>query len=306
MFISPSSFYYGEYYLYSSKNWEMIPSGNSTWVTASGMMQNAPVIITSSGVQETQPADPFARYDGQGKYKKVGFGNFTGGQDEFALQPACSGYIVFSRPLTENVYVEYEGGTSPYYTLTSIDLNPMRNDFSTGFISFSDATDPVSIHMEATNTLLTSTGSQKTNILATVLDENNDPCPNQGVIFSIADTYISYLAPLGNGVITGLGASGYAEQITNTTDGKGNARCQYWPIHGETGAMVVIASWAYNRNIFSYVVINQSYTIGMPFYLDTAASGSYPGTYATNYPTEYYALPSGVTASKLGSTNYLI
>ena len=276
MFISPSSFFYGEYYLYSQKNWEMAPSGASSYVTASGMMQNAPVIITSSGYQETQPSDPFARYDGRGKYKKVGFGNFTlddngapiSNSMQFALQPNCSGYILFANPLTENVYIEYEGGQSPYYTYTAIDLNPMRNDFNSGFISFSDTTNPVSIHMSATNTLLTSDGSQKTNIIATVLDENDDACPNQPIVFSMADAYISYLEPINTGVITTVDSSGHPYVISDTTNGKGQARCTYWPISGQNGSQVVIASWGLDRNVFGYVVITQSYTLGNPFVLD--------------------------------------
>jgi hypothetical protein len=291
----------------------MIPSGVSSYVTASGMMQNAPVIITSSGLQETQPSDPFARYDGRGKYKKVGFGNFSIQDNgspvpnsmEFALQPDCSGYIVFANHLAENVYVEYEGEDSPYYTYTAIDLNPMRNDFSDGFISFSNDTDPVSIHMAATNTLLTANGSQKTNIIATMLDENDDACVGQPIIFSMADAYISYLEPINTGVVKTVNASGLPYVISDTTNGKGQARCQYWPINGQSGAQVVIASWGEDAGIFGYVVINQEYSSGSPFYLNTAASGSYPGTYSTNYPQEYYALPSGVTASTLNSNAQL-
>ena len=95
MLVSPSGFYYGEYYLYSSKQWEMAPSGVSSHVLVSGVTQNAPVVVTSSGLQESQPQDPWARCDGAGKYEKVGFGNFTGGSKQFALRPDCSGNIVF-------------------------------------------------------------------------------------------------------------------------------------------------------------------------------------------------------------------
>ena len=282
MFIPPSGLYYGEYYLYSDKQWVMAPSGVSTCLLASGVMQNAPVIITSSGYIETQPQDAFARYDGQRKYNKVGYGNFSllenGYPDptsrEFALHPNASGMVVFATTLKENVFIEYEAGISSYYTLTSVDLNPMRNQFKSGFISFSNETVPVSIDISATNTELTSDGAQKTNIIATMLDANNDACPNQDLIFSIADAFISYLTPIDNGVVTGVDASGTVIGITNITNSKGQARVSYWPIEGQSGAQVVTASWGQNRNIFGYVVITQAYTLGNPFVLDVSALDS--------------------------------
>lgn len=266
IWISPSGFNYSEYYLYAQKNWQMAPSGVSYYVLASGVQQNAPVIITSSGLQETSATDPFGRYDGRGKYGKVGFGNFTS-TNQFALNPSASGLISFSEPLTENVFIEYEAGNSSYYTLSSIDLNPMRNQFDSGFISFSANTYPTTVIVAATNTTLTSNGAQKTNILATLLDANGDGVPNQPLVFWIPSASFSYLEPIDNGVVTTV-IDGYPTQVTNTTNPKGQARCSYWPINGLSGTQNVYASWqtSYN-NVAGGVQVKQEYTLGNPFLL---------------------------------------
>ena len=257
----------------------MAPSGSILFLLSSGNMQNAPVIITSSGVQETQASDPFARYDGRGKYRQVGYGNFSltasgsvqQGTNEFAIHPNASGLIVFANTLTENVYIEYEGGNSSYYTMTSVDLNPMINGFNSGFISFSNQTTPSLIVVSATNDTLTSDGAQKTNILATVLDANGDGVPNQTLVFNIPGAYISYLTPIGNGVATVVGASGQATQVTNITNPKGQARVSYWPITGQNGTQIVYASLNYAGNpLFGFVFITQAYTLGNPFTLDAS------------------------------------
>ena len=153
--------------------------------------------------------------------------------------------------------------------MNTLDINPMRNNFSTGFIAFSDITTPVSIDISATNIYLTANGSQKTNIVATMLDSNGDPCPNQGIIFSLPNGYISYMQPIGNGVVTAT-ASGNPISIKNTTNGKGQARCAYWPISGQSGSQVVYATWSGSSSVQGFVVINQLYNVGTPFELDVS------------------------------------
>ena len=287
MFADPTGFYFKECYLYTNKSWEMAPSGVLTYTLASGVMQSAPVVVTSSGLQETQPHDPWARTTGPGVYDKVGYGYFSSPpQKEFALVPTSSGTLLFSSPLKENVFIEYEAGPSGYYILDTIDLNPVRNEASTGFLHCSVAQEPEFIILTSTNSTLDADGYHFTRVLATLLDDNYDTVPNENIVFEATNPALGTLTPLFGTPTTN--PSGVSIEMTNT---RGQARATYTPTKGNSGAQIIEAYVENYPSVFTYLRIIQSYVIGNPFIL---ASGSYPPIYSSD--------PSG---SKLNSLDYL-
>ncbi len=97
--LNASGFLAREYYLYADKQWETLPIGISSYSLDSGVKQNAPIVITSSGWETTKPTDPWAQVEGSGKWQKRGYGFFTvtpaGVYDtsvkEFTVNPSSSG-----------------------------------------------------------------------------------------------------------------------------------------------------------------------------------------------------------------------
>ena len=280
MRIDPAGFYYNEYYLYSEKQWEMAPSGVSYYSLASGVMQNAPIVVTASGYQTNLPADPWAKTMGLGKYTKVGYGYFTLSgsipdttKKEFSLSPDSSGRLVFNNPLSENVYIEYEAGPSGYYVLNTVDINPVRNQSGTGFLHCSVSQNPFYIILTTTNSVLVSDGYHFTRVLATVLDENNDPVPNQNVVFVIPNDSIGQLTP-DKGTTIAYGGSGHATQTLEKTNSKGQARVIYTPIKTRSGIQIMQAYCQSTPSVFTYIMITQTYVVGHPFTL--AINGADP------------------------------
>jgi hypothetical protein len=269
--------YYNEYYLYSQKRWEMAPAGCIEYALASGVMQNAPVVVTASGLQTTDPLDPWAQTNGLGKYSKVGYGYFTlispgqpdPGKREFALHPDASGKLVFNSPLLENVFIEYEASPSGYYILDTLDLNPIRNKVESGFIHMSISTEPASIFLSATHSTLVADGVHFTRIVATLYDSNSDTIPDENVIFYIPDDFLGQLEPTyGTGIQ--VGPSGHFIKIRETTDSKGRARVKYTSINTQSGTQVIKAYYEQDPLVANYISIVQTYLVENPFILDVS------------------------------------
>jgi hypothetical protein len=241
---------YNEYYLYSSKAWEMAPSGVSFINLENAFHQNAPVVVTPSGYETTFPSDPWAQTSGAEKYQKVGYGYFDmldNGQynpnaREFAISPDASGKIVFNGTLRENVYIEYESGPSGYYILNNIDYNPIRSEVSGGFVHFSQTTEPSIVYLTASQSSVRADGYQGCIITATLLDEDLDRIPDSRVVFEIQNTapgttavsgvYSGSWSVLGRlspneGTTRLVDASGFIVEVNETTNTRGEAHCHY-------------------------------------------------------------------------------
>ena len=277
MYIDPSGFYFGEYYLYSHKQWEMAPIGVSYYDLASGVCQNAPVIVTSSGYIESNQSDPWARIDGLGKYTKVGYGDFTihpdGTSDtsrkEFSLHPDSSGQIIFSVPLTENVFIEYETGPSGYYIDESVDINPIRNQVKSGFVHFSQSTIPISIVLSPLVSYVYADGHNFVRLTAQALDNNYDPAANQKISFSLPDGFLGNLSPV-TGVVSQVDPSGFAIQIDTITNAAGEAKVKYIPKNIQSGTQVVSAYLTDIPSILNHAFVIQQYTVSNSFTLDVS------------------------------------
>lgn len=237
--ISPSGFIFNEYYLYSEKGFEIAPSGVAQLLLASGVKQNAPVIATSSGAESTSPCDPWAQYNGSGKWDQVAYGAFAttpeGAFDitkkEFSLNPDASGrLIVFNQTLTENVGIEYEAGPSGYHMVQDFDLVPAVDHTRGGFLNISNHLPAVSVYVETSKGILQADGYQTAVILATVFDKNNNRVDNQEVYFEVEQpgfdaTEIATLAPGPGGEIINIDASGRFSKISGTTNIYGQTSC---------------------------------------------------------------------------------
>ncbi len=238
MSVDPSGFEYGEYYLYSEKAYELASIGVDSHTLASGVYQNAPIIVTSSGYETTRVEDTWGRVDGEGKYTKVGYGYFTTLSDgtydtsckEFALHPDSSGEIIFNQTLSEHVFIEYESGPSGYYILDDLDLNPVRGQTGGGFLGYSSVTDPESLYLMTTQSTLRADGFQHAKIIATLFDSDFDRISGKAIIFELQNVNVysnlGELAPIG-GSITRLGGSGLPIEIIETTNTRGEATAKF-------------------------------------------------------------------------------
>lgn len=270
---------YLEYYLYSNKQWEMAPIGVSDFTLASGVMQNAPVIVTSSGSQATSSADAWGQVAGSGKYNKVGHGHFTrlGNNDydttknEFTLHPDSSGKLLFNKTLTENVYIEYESGPSGYYILESIDFNPVRGTTEGGFLHTSEITEPVTLYLTSSQSVLMADGYQKATITAKLFDADFDRATNKTLVFELQE--VNEYTQNGklfvhDGTVRSRDASGVAIGITETTDSNGEAHVKYIAWEEKTGIQNIKAYYLDASGVFDIVQIQQLFTGEGPFTLD--------------------------------------
>jgi len=280
--VFPSGVIYNEYYLYSQKAWEMAPVGSTFYELENKVQQNAPIVVTSSGWETTSSSDPWAQLDGSGKYIKRGFGRFTtisdGSYDtskyEFSLHPDSSGKIMFNKALTENVFIEYEAGPSGYYILDSLDLNPVRNEFDSGFLHHSQITDPAYLYLMVTQSTVYADGFQNVKSIATLFDEDYDRIPEKQIIFELVTTQgdwseLGYLQPTSsNGSVYELDASGYAYSVIETTSRKGEAMVKYIPHAKKTGIQTIKAYYSGVSGIYDLVQVAQYYYSAEPFVLD--------------------------------------
>lgn len=278
MYLPTPPFNYKELYLYSQKQWEVVPSGVSDYSLSYAVTQNAPIVVTSSGYETTRSVDPWAQVAGERKYNKVGYGYFTelpgGGVDtserEFALHPDSSGRLIFNQMLDENVVVEYESGPSGYYIATGIDLNPMENQTDGGFIHLSSSKDPTTIHVASNRGDINANGSEYARITATLYDDNFDRVSGAGVIFLIADSILGTLQ-IEEGTVYSTDPSGYIVGVRAVTDGKGYARVIYLPNYGQSGEAVIGAAWEGNTSdVQNWTTVVQNFIVAYPFVLDSS------------------------------------
>ncbi len=289
----PSGALYNEYYLYSNKAWEMAPSGVSFYNLRYASLQNAPVVVTASGMETTTSTDPWAQITGSGKYEKVGYGYFTllpNGQYnqnsyEFAVHPDSSGKLVFNGLLKENVFIEYESGASGYYIMENIDYNPVRSEVQGGFVHFSQTTDPTNLFLSASQNSIRADGFQGCTLTSTLYDESFDRVPEKTIVFEI-QKLLPATGPLGYttgtwselgkitpnaGTITSFDASGVPIIVEETTNRRGEAHVHYVTNDRKTG-IVQIKAYYKNPNgasgIFDIAGFAQYYMTNDPFTLD--------------------------------------
>lgn len=282
MGIYPSGFDYGEYYLYSEKGWEVIPLGTESYTLASGVKQNAPIVITASGYEINTRDDPWARVDGSGKYEKVGYGYFAtlsdGSYDtrykQFALVPDAAGELIFNQPLPELVYVEYETGISGYYILDTLDLNPAIGHLDSGFFDYSSITDPQNLFLITTQSALRADTNDYAKLTASVFDVDFNKTEGITIIFELQNvneySNVGYLIPY-LGSATRLDGSGLTIEVQETTDVAGRAHVRYYTIESQVGAQIIKAYYQDSSGIYDTVLIGQSAVgeaVGSGFVLD--------------------------------------
>jgi len=284
--LNPSGIIYSEHYLYSEKAWEMAPSGASYFDLQNDPLQNAPIVVTSSGYETTTPDNPWAKTDGYGKYEKVGFGYFdltpSGAYDpyskQFSLHPQGGNRVVFNGVLTENVYIEYEAGPSGYYLMDSIDYNPVRNEVSGGFVHFSEITAPETIFITASQDSIRADGRQGCMLTVSLLDADFDRVPDKDVVIVIDEllpaeggpgvwSELGTLTP-SHGSVSLIDASGSPYGVIETTNRRGECSARYNTIAGKTGIVQVKAYVLDNEALYDTVNFAQFYYSAEPFVLD--------------------------------------
>lgn len=292
--LDPSGFIYKEYYLYSNKEWETIPSGTIAFDLNTGVMQNAPIIVTSSGFETTLPTDPWGQVSGAGKYTKVGYGQFTKNNDgsvntctnEFSLHPDSSGRLVFNKAAQEHLFVEYEGSASGYYIFDRIDFNPLRNEAQTGFVHWvSTSSQASNLNLSVSPGSIWADGSQFVRLTATIYDQNLDRLPNRVIDFEIQGLAINggltpvsgvysgiwsdqgWLEPV-NGTTLMVDASGAGIKVRGTTDTRGEAKAVWHPYVNVNALQTFKAYDASASGLFDTASVLQRYFITQPFTLD--------------------------------------
>lgn len=291
---NPSGFKYEEFYLYSDKQWEMIPSGVSYYnLTMDPKINSSPVVVTSSGYETTSPEDPWAQTGGYGKYTKVGYGYFSKldsgafdeSQNEYCLVPDASGKLLFNKIIQENVFVEYEGGSDGYYLMDSIDYNPMRNEVAGGFVHFSQVGEPTRLFLTASQDSIIADGYRGCILTATMYDHNFDRVPDKNIIFEVyplsllggltpaSGVYsgvwsdLGYLIPT-HGSVQETDASGYAIKVLETTNTRGETHVRYLTHRYKTGVMVIKAWYQDASGVNDIADFSQYWMSVSPFILD--------------------------------------
>ena len=264
-----SGFIAREYYLYANKQWEVIPSGIIAYTLASGVMQNAPVVITSSGFETTTPSDPWAQVEGSGKWTPRGHGFFTvtpaGVYDttvkEFTMNPGSSGRIDFNQTLEEILYVEYEAWPSGYHDMDRININPLERETESGFLQITHIGEPVHLSLKATQSVMKGDGFHTSKLMASLYDSNLNRIEGKKIIFEMMfnikgdgsgpyeDT--GYLIPgkLDGGVYK-VHPSGFVSETYAYTDKFGLATADVSTLAYRDGWMVFKAYYAAASGIF--------------------------------------------------------
>jgi hypothetical protein len=277
---------YHEYYLYSEKAWEMAPSGVEAFTLARTPLQNAPVVVTPSGMEVTSPSDVWAKVSGPEKYEKVGYGYFdllTDGSfdrsiKQFSVYPDSSGSLLFNGPLRENVYIEYEAGPSGFYIQTARDYNPIRNEVDSGFLHYSKITEPMWISLASSRTSIKADGQQGCKLTATVYDEDYDRVPNIHVVFEIqalVPQTLTVWSELGaihptSGTELEIDASGQCIQVLETANSRGEAYVNYVTAQGKSGQPLIKAYHQEASGVYGLVAFSQYYIASNPFTLDVS------------------------------------
>lgn len=262
----------GEYYLYSRKETEMIPSGTLHYVLASGTYQGAPIVITSARQIATQPTEPWARIDGPGVYrKKAQFtkdanGVIDSSLNEFQLAADASGKITFNKPLEENVVVEYESSSDIHYPISNLPLTPQFTGRHSGFLFIGHISSPgdwadrpceLIISLYTFRTMLNSTYEDRAELLASVYDLNLNPVKGIEIIFEIQDSALGRLEA------RGLQGS----SVTNITDIYGQTNATYIVTVDQRGLQRIKAFFVGCPVNYDKVELRQDVVIVKPFIL---------------------------------------
>lgn len=268
MSLPPSGMIYSEFYLFSDKQWDIIPSGVSAYNLSHEVLQNAPVIVTSSGYETTLSTDPWGQVEGSGKWEKRGHGFFTvtpaGSYDttkkEFTFNPSSSGRIEFNQTLDEVVYVEYESYPSGYYYVDTININPIARETDSGFLQISRVGDPYHLSLRATQSILKADSFHRTNLLATLYDSDLKRIEDKKIIFKMlfyVDPYagpfedIGYLIPgKDNGGVYRIYPSGFVSEVYSYTDRFGQASAQFSTYANKDGWAVIKAYYSEDSDIY--------------------------------------------------------
>lgn len=313
MTLPPSGLIYNEYYLYADKQWEVVPSGSLFHTLASGVLQNAPVIVTSSGYATTTPDEPWGRIEGSGKWAKRGHGFFTvtpaGVYDtsvqEFTFNPSAEGKIEFNQTLEIPVYVEYEAHPSGYYNVSNININPVMRETDSGFLQITTIGEPTHLSLKATQSVLKGDGYHTANLIATLYDQDLNRIKNKKIIFEMLfdldpyagpNTDTGYLIPGDeDGGIYGVHPSGFIYETYAYTDTFGQASAKCNTFAARDGWLVFKAYYAEASGIFDTTeivayrwrrgqyVLDYSMLDGLDYLGNVPwASGGIPGTRPTD------------------------
>jgi len=283
---NPSGIIFDEYYLYAAKQWEVIPSGVTAYITASGMLQNAPVIVTASGYSTTTPEDPWGQIQGSGKWTYRAFGKFTvdpaGAYDaskyEYTVDPSASGRVVFNQATPEITYVEYESSDSGYYYVDTIDLNPIMRETDGGFLQIAEVSNPAYMSLESTQSILKADGFQRATLTATLYDSALNRVSNKPVVFEMIFNVDSTSGPwpgigyLHYGALNGsnykINASGNPIETLATTNTFGQCTATFLTNQNESGRAIIKAYYLDASGVSDYVdIIMYKWERG-PFILD--------------------------------------
>ena len=284
--ISPSGMIFDEYYLFADKQWEVIPSGVNVYSTASGMMQNAPVIVTASGFETTVAADPWGQIEGSGKWTQKPYGAFTvdaaGSYDtskyEFSIDPGASGRVSFNQEIQEMTYIEYEASASGYHYVDTIDINPIMRDTKGGFLHISEVAEPAYLSLTATKSILKADGFQRSLITATLWDHNLNRVKNQPVIFEMLFNLSSTSGPwedMGellpgdlDGYVYKVHPSGFASETASTTNSFGQCTTTFLTNQNKDGHAAIKAYYQGASGVFDIIdILMYTWTRGI-FTLD--------------------------------------
>ena len=285
---NPSGIIFDEYYLYAEKQWEVIPSGVNMYITASGMLQNAPVIVTASGFSTTTPEDPWGQIEGSGKWTYRAFGQFTvdaaGAYDisryEYTVDPSASGKVVFNQETPEITYVEYEASASGYHYVDTIDLNPIMRETDGGFLQIAEVSDPAYMQLESTQSILKADGFQRATLTATLYDGLLNRVQNKTVVFEMIFNVDSVSGPwedigyLEYGALDGsdlvINASGNPIETLATTNTFGQCTATFLTNQDKDGRAIIKAYYLDASGVSDYVdIVMYQWTRG-PFVLDVS------------------------------------
>lgn len=283
---NPSGIIFDEYYLYAEKQWEVIPSGVSLYMTASGILQNAPVIITASGYSTTRPEDQWGQMEGSGKWTNRAFGNFTvdaaGEYDtsryEYALDPSSEEKIVFNQTTAEILYVEYEASASGYNYVDTIDINPVMRETEGGFLQITDITDPAYLSLTATQSILKADGFQRSLLTATLWDNDLNRVKDKTIVFEMLfnrDPVTGPWTDIGqlqvgelDGQVYKIHPSGFVSETTAVTNNFGQCTATFLTNPNKDGIASFKAYYLSASGIYDIIDIAMYRWSSGPFILD--------------------------------------
>lgn len=284
--VKPSGIIFDEYYLFAEKQWEAVPSGVNMYTTASGFLQNAPVIITASGYSTTTPEDPWGHTEGDGKWTNRAFGYFTvdaaGAYDtsvnEYALDPSSDGKIVFNQTIPEILYVEYEASASGYHYVDTIDINPVMRETDGGFLQVTEITDPAYLSLSATQSILKADGFQRSLLTATLWDNNLNRVKDKTIVFEMLFKINEVTGPwedmgqLEAGRLDGetykIHPSGFVSETTSVTNNFGQCTATYLTNPNKDGLASFKAYYLDASGIYDIIDIVMYRWSRGPFILD--------------------------------------